>query len=421
MRTTAESAKAGAAARRTAFGKVAPNLVKALGLASTTWKAPQRVPAYTYFYGDDRELNIVVCEGESPGNVDKALAYALAHVGNRTLSLILQEGLALPTQQRLVGLRTDVRLYTYQDCAATPMESKKLTLGGLKELEEVASIRGGVHNLGARENWVEGIIDWADGLAPSLVQANRSSYRAWHCLGRQLLKLNTTSKGIDVLAGVNYGKPTEVQPAPVKLSLNGPISDKESWRVKEAVLRGIISRQAGDDSEAHLEHQMQAALMARAEKLTGSMKVGLRREVPAKRPGGGTGFIDFVFVDTQGVLHLVETKIGADPMLVLQGLDYWLWAKVNRKLLEKELNVKRITDVQLDFVLGERDGTLVAPRTSVLRLDAPAQLQQLRSDIPWRLARVTGWLRKDPTVQQLQIGEIPDTEFMTGKIAKKSK
>ena len=33
------------------------------------------------------------------------------------------------------------------------------------------------------------------------------------------------------------------------------------------------------------------------------------------------------------VLHIIETKLGHDEMLVLQGLDYWMWARVNREAL----------------------------------------------------------------------------------------
>lgn len=417
-----EAGKSDMPARRAAFREAARELIAAIGATSTDWKPPRQVPAYTYFFGSKDQLNVVVFDEKKKANIDLGLAYALAHVGDRSLNLLIPKDFEESTQQRLVGLSTDVRLYTYEGQKARPSECRKLTLADLAKLEEKASIRGGEHNLGNRQEWVQDLIDWADQLAPALVQANRNSYRAWHCLGRQLLKLKTTSKGIDVLAGVNYTKPTGTQSSPITLHLTKPMTVEESWRVKEAVLRGIINRRAGgDDSRAHLEHQMQAVLMAEPETLTGSKKIELRREVPAKRPGGGTGFIDFVFVDSRGVLHLVETKIGEDPMLVLQGLDYWLWAQVNLKLLEKELKIKNIRDVQIDFALGEKDGTLVAPSAAVLRTDAPAQLQQLRADIPWRIARVTGWLREDPAVRQLQVREVPDLEFMTGKSAKKSK
>ena len=49
------------------------------------------------------------------------------------------------------------------------------------------------------------------------------------------------------------------------------------------------------------------------------------REFPAWRPGSNrAAYIDFLANDAHGRLHVVETKIGADAMLVLQGLDYWL-------------------------------------------------------------------------------------------------
>ena len=47
--------------------------------------------------------------------------------------------------------------------------------------------------------------------------------------------------------------------------------------------------------------------------------------------------IDFLGVDNSGHLHIVETKIGGDEMLVLQGLDYWIWAQRNLPQLIADL------------------------------------------------------------------------------------
>jgi hypothetical protein len=37
-------------------------------------------------------------------------------------------------------------------------------------------------------------------------------------------------------------------------------------------------------------------------------------------------------VTHDGCIGLVETKLGADPTLVLQGLDYWTWATAPQAL-----------------------------------------------------------------------------------------
>ena len=55
------------------------------------------------------------------------------------------------------------------------------------------------------------------------------------------------------------------------------------------------------------------------------------REFPARRVGGGLGYIDLLGPDGDGRVHLVETKRDTDVMLVLQGLDYWIWADAHAK------------------------------------------------------------------------------------------
>ncbi|MDZ7727117.1 MAG: hypothetical protein U5Q44_02375 [Dehalococcoidia bacterium] len=50
----------------------------------------------------------------------------------------------------------------------------------------------------------------------------------------------------------------------------------------------------------------------------------------ASRGEGARGFVDFVGVDIDGGLHVVETKIGPDHMLGLQGIDYWAWVTAHR-------------------------------------------------------------------------------------------
>jgi hypothetical protein len=77
----------------------------------------------------------------------------------------------------------------------------------------------------------------------------------------------------------------------------------------------------------------------------------LWRELPCVRPRGQRAFIDLAGVDAAGRIHLVETKIGDDPMLVLQGLDYWIWADAHRAELAEHLHVKPDTSIQIEASL----------------------------------------------------------------------
>ena len=183
--------------------------------------------------------------------------------------------------------------------------------------------------------------------------------------------------------------------------------------MKEAVLKGIINRYAGDDTNAHLEHQLQAVLGAHPGLLAVPEQLSVRREFPAKRPGGSSAFIDFLYLDDHDVLHIVETKIGHDEFLVLQGLDYWLWANVNRDLLAKEFDVPAIPDFHIDYVVADADGTLPNPVGTALSPYTPAQLKTLAPQIPWQVTRISGWLRADPNVQRLGVHEMPGPQHVS--------
>jgi hypothetical protein len=92
-------------------------------------------------------------------------------------------------------------------------------------------------------------------------------------------------------------------------------------------------------------------------------------------------------MDDSGILHIVETKIGHDEMLVLQGLDYWIWAQANAKLLADHFKVHAIRMVGVDYVVGAKDGKqdLAEGKQPVLSPYAPAQLEGLDNEIDWQV------------------------------------
>lgn len=326
-----------------------------------------------------RTASRLSCVTEDAKNVHKALAYALAYVNGCCLSMILPKGAELPTRQRAVGLDGAIDVYTFDESPADPQKCVALTLDDLTELREKKGLRGGEHELKDREQLVEPIITWANDLGDFLAAANRGAYMAWHCLGRQLLTLKRSGSGVELVAGVNYSKPSETQTTPVKLQLSERITEPQAWEVKEAVLKGIINRYAGDDTNAHLEHQLAGRPGGPPWSTRGPGVASPATGNPACVSGNkSTAFIDFLFLDDHDVLHVVETKIGHDEFLVLQGVDYWLWANVNRDLLAKEFDVATIDDIHIDYVVADADGTLPDPAGTALSPYTPAQLANSR-------------------------------------------
>ena len=112
----------------------------------------------------------------------------------------------------------------------------------------------------------------------------------------------------------------------------------------------IERRQAGADRQPS-EHWLQAVLRD-CPGLLGLQDRPVLRELPAFRPKAGValrrGFVDLVGVTQDGRIGVVETKLGSDPMLVLQGLDYWTWVTAHGK----ELAEMRGTVNQLNKIVS---------------------------------------------------------------------
>jgi hypothetical protein len=124
----------------------------------------------------------------------------------------------------------------------------------------------------------------------------------------------------------------------------------------------------------------------------------LRRELAAGRPtDSGTGLIDFLGIDDDGRLHVIETKIGhRDHCLGLQGLDYWAWATAHAHELRTALKadghveVADQGDMTLRYVIGEKPPRLIHGA-------ARATIASLHPDIRWRVQVLGNWnvLAKD--------------------------
>jgi hypothetical protein len=348
------------------------------------------------FFADRTRLAVLVGGEEEAVAIDSALAYGLAHAGERSLAVVLPGGTQRATVARAALLSRPVEAWAHDGSAVRriplPVFRRPMTFPAqddfLAELREKA-LRGGEHDLGDRGAWVGTLTSWAD-QHPDLDANHRGTYRTWHCHGRQLLRLRRPGRGLEIVAGVDRSDTGPSDTLPIIMALDGPLDDAAAARIRALIEIGIADRLDGKDV-GHSEHRLQAALASRWDKLGWPATRRLEREVPARRPGGRTAYIDFVTVDQAGLLHIIETKIGDDEFLVLQGLDYWLWAAANADLLADRFGLEQLTGIKIDFVLGELDGTTPDEKAPVLSSYAPAQLEALASDIAWEVHRLAGW------------------------------
>ena len=226
---------------------------------------------------------------------------------------------------------------------------------------------------------------WADGHV-SLTRAHRSQYMSWHAYGMQVLKIRRTAGGLEITSGIHYSGPKKPSP---RLT-SGPIglgTQADVQRDVEAGIGAARAREAGP----YREHLLQENLMRHRVAVGWPETDVLIREFPAVRPNGGTGYIDFLRVEHDGTMHIVETKIGLDEFVVLQGLDYWIWARSNQDLLRERFRsdqgIEIRDDVVVDYVLG--DESKPGHPIPILSPYAVAHLSYLPPEMRWRLHRAS--------------------------------
>lgn len=382
--------------RRAFVRDEAPLLAAAISNDAQRWSTA--VPLSTQFgwFDDGDQLIVVGCPGESQRDLDLGLGYGLAHACDRELVLVLPSGSEVATRRRLPWIDAAVTLYIHDSTAV----SRVPPLARAEVLEDFDdAIAATTHQLGDRGPWVERLTTWAD-TCPELVAAHRKSYLAWHCRGRMLLKVRRSRAGVIVSAGVHH---TAADVAPEPVALTGELAPSQYHRLVAAASTGIADRVDGFD-DANAEHLLQ-------ERLAGfRARLGLTetiREFPAIRPGGGRGFIDLLGIGSDGTIHVVETKIGPDTMLALQGLDYWVWVNahlpdlVDHLATDVGVTVPPAPRVALDFVVAAKDGTYLSPYTA-------AQLEALDGTIPWEVHYLDGWDTDEPTVIRHGRRQVPD-------------
>jgi len=349
---------------------------------------------------------LVVAGAQEGTDVQRALATGVAHRGDRQLVIALPAGHTNATQQRSAWLIDGARpqLHEHHDGEVSPLQARTTrdTADALHDKlrpdspsAELAKASKPLY-LGAQSDSVRQLVDWA-ATHPDLDSAHRRGVRSWQSNGQRVLTIQRAGNDIQVTAGIHYTS-DEQAPLPVIIPAGGTMADHILTDIQDRVSTAITHRRSGE-SPIHRpdEHWLQAVIR-RLPRLVGVEQPALR-EIPAWRPADspaewGRGFIDLLGRDGHGNIRIIETKLASnqDELLVLQGLDYYLWATVFREVLQTQLTTDGKAHLEIHYVLGKAPGktTSLPPVTRALALALSPQIQ-------WHFHTVTDWYDENST------------------------
>lgn len=379
-------------------------LAQQLGGELATFVAPGRLSTRFVFLADDDRLVVLCGDQERQRDVDRALAFGLAWAGDRDLQLVLPHAAVGPSITRASFLRPHIRVFGHD--GTTVDEIAPVTRGEvLSAIDDDLELSA--HDLGDRGSWVERLVEWCASHR-DLRDARRPAYRAWHCDGRMVVRIRRTADGLEVSCGVHATVPSERYVPLVTRTITADLDDTQFAELTAAAQRAVDDRLDGTDA-SHREHLLQARLGDDPNSL-GLDRVW--REMPCVRPGGDRNYIDLLGVDPAGRIHVVETKIGGDEMLVLQGLDYLLWTLAHRDALAAALEARADLEPVVDFVVAGTSSTAnaIGPYTA-------AQAEALHGSIRWRFHIADGWQAGDLTISGCQSRSMPDPPIARRRVA----
>lgn len=351
------------------------------------------------YFEDDRRFLIIAGEQEK-ADVELALAYGLGHRDGKRLVLALPHTHCEATLQRIPWLRAEVRPDVWlHDAAHAERADRRARAETLDRLadprhgkspeEDLASAATPTH-LGKGTGAVAALVEWAT-KHPLLDPGHRRGERAWHCMGQKVLAITTATGGVKVTAGIHYRDP-KTAPQPTPVAHGDELSGTARTEIQTAVEHAIAARLTGPAPIHRSDEHWLQAVIRRDPTLVGVEQPALR-EVPAWRPRDdkkqwGRGYIDLVGMDGHGDLRIVETKIAsnADELLVLQGLDYYVWARAYLEPLRVRLGAPKRTDLEIHYVIGAApDGTVHPSRFTRPLAEA------LDDTVRWRFQIITDW------------------------------
>ncbi|GAA2163080.1 hypothetical protein [Pedococcus bigeumensis] len=374
--------------------------------------APARMSKYAHWFEDPQHgsLVAVITPGEKPTVTDEVLAYGLAWQHNRDLLLVVPDNMVVESISRIGWLETEVRVFQFDGVGGTVPQPVR-SPGRFAILEPLAELperipKKGVLKAG-HDSWLDSIHTQEIGL----VGHDRGGYLSWHHEGLQVLQASETKGGLRIRAGVQYQTPQPGREVFDKTFTDAPtLGEIEVINAKVA----LAIEDGGSLTSQMREHKLQATLKGQPEVLG---LTDLWREFPAWRglitssvsPAGRPGFIDFLGVDAAGVLHVVETKIGHDPKVVLQALDYAIWVRANDAAIRSQLKAAGHiiptppghppaggTPAPIHLVLGAGEsGTAFNGYLA-------GQIEALAGD-----CRVSVYLTGEPTADKLSLTKVP--------------
>lgn len=372
-----------------------------LGLPERARKLGRQSARFNYF-GDEERLLLVVGPQEAD-YVHHALpvGLGLAAASGRRLQLALPKSAVAPSIYRSAWRSDAARpsIWTFDQRGTVSKASPTSRAAAIESLKRRAAKGDVVKELAKAAtatylgDAVAEITDWATG-DERLDPAHRQGERAWHFRGQRVLSIRRSAKGgFRIRAGIHYSD-NEKAPLSVVVDATAPLLPKSVQDVHDAVEGGISKRMGGKDRKVASfdEHWLQSVIR-RDPALIGIEQPALR-EFPAWRPavdakGFGRGFIDLLGLDGQGTIRIAEAKVDTnlDPMFVLQGLDYYIWAHAYEKPLRARLGAASGAPMEIDYVVGAR----TARDTRAVLTSAAPVVAALADDVRWRFQIVTGW------------------------------
>jgi hypothetical protein len=382
------------------------------------------LPSWATFFDIDDALTVVVCGCEGWRHIENALAYGIAHADARALHLLLPAWPSTPTCDpvratvvRAAFLDLPVRVWTHDGTHVRPVEPMDRAAALCYMREDPLAI--GTFDTSFIPPRVQQLADLRDPHR-ALSVVSRRSYWTLRCQGLIVLKVHRTGTKVTIKAGVQYGQENGRAKLPATYELTDrDLTDQEDNDIRRRVAQAVTDKLAGHPP-GYLEHWLQSTL-ARHPDQVGWSRRGLQGEFPARRAGYGRGYVDFLRLDDTGTLHIVETKIGHDEMLILQGLDYWIWANANQDSIESyfrsigENPDGGIRHIVIDYVLGATDGQATPteqPLPKQISPYSPAQLEALTKDIDWETHLLAQWNTHDqrqPRLTPLRRHVVPKT------------
>lgn len=341
------------------------------------------------------------------------LAFGLEYrerVGAEVLDLLLPQNAVPATIHRAALLKVPVRVFELHDGVVSEVAIPSIT-AAIDWYGSLGAVRTRLDHDTA--DWPLWLKDLADYVEVRTVVRERSGGHSWQFRGRQVLAITGGKAGWRLVAGKASSVPVENQPTIVTVPAGSAPSPAELLALRVAIDVAIENRRTGRDAE-HPESLLQAGL-AVAPELVGATE--LKREFPAWRPQG-TGSMDFLAANDGGNLEVIETKIGPDEQLGVQGLDYWAWVSAHQAELLEQFHAATPIEPEppmLRFVLG------CSPKT-LLHAAARATISALHDVIPWRVHVLTDWdtlsrpgqLLHPRNAQRLNERVLPDHEVCEG-------